>query len=254
MNCASAHELMEQFLDQELDASLSSRLEEHVAACPMCSETLAEHRQLQADIRSQAPYYSAPATLQRSVQDALRRTAPGESPAAPVLPSWRSWRWAAIAASVLLAASLGWNLTLLRTRTADRDTLAQEILSSHIRSLIGTHLLDVPSSDQHTVKPWFNGKLDFSPDVKDLAPQGFPLLGGRIEYLEGRPAAALVYGRRQHVINLFEWPKTANGRDAGILAQNGYNVIHWSDPHMTYWAVSDIAPPELEDFRRLYSE
>jgi anti-sigma factor RsiW len=245
MNCASAHEWMEQFLDQELDATRAALLEEHMVSCRMCSETLAQQRRLQSDIRSQAPYYSAPAGLDRSVRDALRQASVSES---PVRGGWRGWQWAAIATSVLLVASLGWNITLLRTRTADRNVLAQEILSSHIRSLIGTHLLDVPSSDQHTVKPWFNGKLDFSPEVKDLALQGFPLLGGRIEYLAGRPVAALVYGRRQHVINLFVWPSGA-GDGESSLTRNGYNVIHWSDEHMTYWAVSDIPSQELEDFK-----
>ena len=245
MNCASAHEWMEQFLDQELDAARSALLEEHLVNCRMCSEILAQHRRLQSDIRTQAPYHSAPAGLDRAVRDALRQTAASQSTAGA---AWRRWQWAAIAASVLLVVSLGWNVTLLRTRTADRDALAQEILASHIRSLIGTHLLDVPSSDQHTVKPWFNGKLDFSPEVKDLAPQGFPLLGGRIEYLAGRPVAALVYGRRQHVINLFVWPSGA-GDGESSLTRNGYNVIHWSDPHMTYWAVSDIPSQELEDFK-----
>src|SRR5439155_21970911 len=138
-----------------------------------------------------------------------------------------SWRWIAIAASILLAVSAALNITLFRSHRDDRDTITENIVSSHVRSLIGTHLLDVPSSDQHTVKPWFNGKLDFAPDVKDLASQGFPLIGGRIDYMADQPVAALIYKRRQHVINLFVWPSTSSVSSAEELNLKGYNLIHW---------------------------
>jgi anti-sigma factor RsiW len=120
-----------------------------------------------------------------------------------------------------------------------------------VRSLIGTHLLDVASTDQHTVKPWFNGKLDFSPEVRDFAAQGFPLVGGRIEYIAERPVAALVYRRRQHVINLFTWPSAPSGAMQRHFASNGYNVAQWSDSSMTYWVVSDIPASEVQQFEAL---
>ena len=252
MNCASVQELMEQFLDQELDANLHAQVRDHVTSCGACAEVFSQGQQLQSDIRSQAPYYNAPAVLENSVRDALRQAAFSEAPAPRSTTA--GWRWAALAASVLLVASLGWNVTLLRSRTADREVIAQDVLSSHVRSMIGTHLLDVVSSDQHTVKPWFDGKLDFSPTVKDLAAQDFPLLGGRIEYLSGRTAAALVYGRRKHVINLFVWPSAASEDRPIELARNGYNLVHWSEGQMTYWAVSDIPAVELQDFKRLYQQ
>jgi anti-sigma factor RsiW len=166
-------------------------------------------------------------------------------------PAAAFWRWIAIAAAVLLAASAAWNIALLRSRTSSADLIAQDVLSSHVRSLMGTHLLDVPSSDQHTVKPWFGGKLDFSPDVRDFAAQGFPLIGGRIDYVGGRPAAVLVYQRRKHIINVFTWPSTAtDGRPE--LDRNGYHVVHWNISGMSWWAVSDLNLDELRQFENLF--
>ena len=159
------------------------------------------------------------------------------------------WRSLAIAASILLAVFAAWNLTLLRTRVAPRQLLAENVLSAHLRSLNGTHLLDVPSTDQHTVKPWFAGKLDFSPPVKEA--DGFPLLGGRIEYIEGHSAAALVYGRRAHIVNLFVWP-SATSTPESSQTRNGYQMRTWSANGMTFWAVSDINQAELADFVALY--
>ena len=161
------------------------------------------------------------------------------------------YRWLAIAASLLLFASVIWNIALLRSRVSPEELLAANIVSSHVRSLAGTHLLDVPSSDQHTVKPWFNGKLDFSPNVKDPAADGFPLTGGRLEYLDGHPVAALVFERRKHIINLFTWP--SSGSEGGSqFTRNGYHMIQWTQAGMTYWAVSDLNEAELRQFVELY--
>jgi anti-sigma factor RsiW len=203
------------------------------------------------DIRAQAPYYDAPAALQGRVQSALAQVAKRE--AGSDVRRSTSWQWIAIAASILLASSVALNFTLFRSHRDDRDRLAQNIVSSHVRSLIGTHLIDVPSSDQHSVKPWFNGKLDFAPDVKDLAAQGFPLIGGRIDYMANQPVAALIYKRRQHVINLFVWPSTSSVNSSEELTRKGgYNLIHWDKAGMNYWAVSDLNLSELRQFRTLY--
>jgi len=246
MNCY--RELIEGYLDEELDLGLTAEVEEHLGHCQICSEAQSQIREQKASIRSLAPYYVAPAKLKNSVHEALRRTTSEETAA----QDWNvPWRWLAIAASVLFAVSLAWNLSHLQPRTPESDMIAQNILSSHVRSLIGTHLLDVTSTDQHTVKPWFNGRLDFSPEVKDFASQGFPLIGGRIEYVFDRSVAALIYRRRQHVINLFTWPSTSSDARESHFARNGYNVVQWSDATMTYWAVSDIAPSEVRQFQEL---
>jgi anti-sigma factor RsiW len=155
----------------------------------------------------------------------------------------------AVAASLVIVALGSWNLAL---RQASGDRLADAVLASHVRALMPGHLTDVPSSDQHTVKPWFNGKLDFSPPVYDLAAQGYPLLGGRLDYVNGRSVAGLVYGRRQHLINVFVWPTTRGSSDApDTRDRQGYHLRHWSTPDYTYWVASDLGSAELDEFARL---
>ena len=244
MNCS--RELVEAYLDGELDPGMKAALEEHLASCPNCTAICNHMRERQAAIRSSAPYYQAPAGLAQSIRDALEKESNLPQRNMP-------WRSIAIAASVLLALSLGWNFAHFRPAAPRTEAIAESILSDHIRSLIGTHLLDVASTDQHTVKPWFNGKLDFSPVVNDYASQGFPLIGGRVEYLAGRTVAALVYQRRKHVINLFTWPSDAASEKEGRYSRNGYNELHWSDGSMTYWAVSDVGFADLELLKELAS-
>jgi anti-sigma factor RsiW len=245
MTCS--RELIEALVDEELDSSRAADVQEHISQCSACSELLARLERQREEIRSLAPSYAAPPALRRLVREAVRReSADRQRPPAVRAP----WRLFAIAASILLCLSLGWNLTGLRQRSSASDTLANDILSNHVRSLMATHLFDVPSSDQHTVKPWFNGKLDFSPQVKDLSAEGFPLAGGRLEYTGGRSVAVLVYRRRQHVVNLYTWPSVPE-RDMQ-LSRQGYNLLHWSDGGMSYWAVSDIPSSELQQFREAY--
>jgi anti-sigma factor RsiW len=204
---------------------------------------LADHLRscLSCVISANAPYYEAPPDLEQRVRQKLRH----ETAAPPY------WKWGAVAASLLLMASLAGNMALLRSRGAAQQPVASALISAHVRSLIGTHLLDVPSSDQHTVKPWFNGRLDFSPSVRLI--DGFPLLGGRVEYIEGRPAAALIYGRARHVINLFIWPTTAASAESRMTF-NGYHLQNWSDGGMTFWAVSDLNEAELAQFVLAYRQ
>lgn len=220
MNCETARLLME-----TNDPALAG----HLLSCQSCI------------IRTQARYYEAPPGLEQKIRQSLRQENSKPS----------TWRWLAIAASLLLVGSVAWNIALLRSRVDPQQLLAANVLSAHVRSLNGTHLLDVPSSDQHTVKPWFNGKLDFAPAVKDL--DGFPLLGGRLEYFEGHPAAALIYGRHKHIINLFIWPSSTPIAEAAQTS-NGYHLQSWSGNGMTFWVVSDLNETELRQFVSLYQQ
>ncbi|HKE21154.1 MAG TPA: anti-sigma factor [Bryobacteraceae bacterium] len=249
MTCS--RERLESWLDDELDAAERSAVERHIETCADCAATAAQLRAQKAAIRSAAPYYRASRNLRQSIQTAVR--------AADRPSREKRWRWLAIAAAVLLAASASWNVLHLgsdESRAVATSHLAGSLFDNHMRSLVGT-LVDVPSSDQHTVKPWFAGKLDFSPDVKNLDAEGFILAGGRLDYVGGRRVAALVYRRRQHVINLFTWPfdrhdSAASG--AGEMERGGYNLVHWTKGPMACWAVSDVSGEELKKFRSLYEQ
>ena len=222
MNCEIARRMTE---------ANDPALAQHLRSCPSCI------------VGAHARYYEAPAALEQKIRASLRREA------APNMP----WRWIAIAASILLAVSAVWDFTLLRSRVAPRQLLAENVLSAHLRSLNGTHLLDVPSTDQHTVKPWFAGKLDFSPPVADFAAEGFPLTGGRLDSVNGRTVAVLVYQRRQHLINAYVWPSpgSANSSVTATTLQ-GYNILHWTHAGLEWWLASDLNPAELADFVSIY--
>ncbi len=193
----------------------------------------------------------APAGLKQRVRAAVRQASGVE--AAPVRrsrePGWVLLRWlapAVVVALVLLVALFG------VIRPAAESQLASEVVSAHIRSLMANHLTDVASTDQHTVKPWFNGRVTFSPPGTDLSAQGFALVGGRLDVLAERPVAALIYQRRKHFINLFIWPAPDNARTGGaFLVQRGYRLVHWAEGGMEYWAVSDVNRADLEEFARM---
>jgi anti-sigma factor RsiW len=243
MTCSP--ELLQAYLDEELDTTQRLAIESHIAECKDCSAAWDRLRIQRSAIRAEAPYYAAPPELRQSIRNALRDSAamPIRAPARPQV-----WRGLAVAACLLLAASITWNVIQLARPDA---RLSDTIVAGHIRSLLASHLVDVPSSDRHTVKPWFAGQLDFSPVLLDLAAEGFPLAGGRIDYLNGRRVAAVVYRRGLHVINLFEWPSATPGGESRF-STNGYNVVHWTNGGMTYWVVSDVAASELERFRQAY--
>ncbi len=207
------------YLDGELVAGDARALETHLAQCPECTRFRDRRLELRAAIVTGVPTFQAPQALRERV---------------------------------LAAVALGsWTLALQR---AAGVALADDVLASHIRSLMPGHLTDVLSSDQHTVKPWFNGRLDFSPAVYDFVGRGYPLLGGRIDYVGGRSVAALVYGRRQHMINVFVWPAARGPGGPSTRTRQGYHELHWTTGDYTYWVVSDLGFAELEEFAQLLRE
>jgi len=239
---------LDAYLDGELAAGDARELETHLAQCPECTRFRDRRLELRAAIVAGVPTFQAPAALRERIRAAARGAA-SPSARAPRFTVRNLWRPLALAASLAVVALGSWTLALQR---AAGEALADDVLSSHIRSLMPGHLTDVPSSDQHTVKPWFNGRLDFSPPVYDFAGRGYPLLGGRLDYVDGRPVAALVYGRRQHLINVFLWP-AARGPAGGpsTRSRQGYHERHWTTGDYTYWVVSDLGLAELQDFAHL---
>uniref|UniRef100_Q02A37 Putative transmembrane anti-sigma factor n=1 Tax=Solibacter usitatus (strain Ellin6076) TaxID=234267 RepID=Q02A37_SOLUE len=229
MTCEEAHTYLSAHLDDELDVATSLEMERHLAACPNCRRAHAANLALRDAIRGADLYYEPPPHLAKKIRAAV----------AP--PSRFAWRWPAVAA--LAAAAALFAVLWLRSNSEPR--LVAEVVASHVRSLQAGHLVDVPSSDRHTVKPWFQGKLDFSPPVPDIP----ELVGGRLDYLNGRPVAALVYQRRRHQINVFVWPSPATA-PLSLHSTNGYQVVHWSTAGMEWWAVSDMNGPELMDFAK----
>ena len=238
---------LDAYLDGELAAVDARELEAHLAQCSECTRFRQGRLALRAAIAQRVPAFPASDALRQRVRAAVGAAARARAPRRFIVRA--AWRPLAVAASLAVVAVGSWRLGLQR---AAGETLADDVLASHIRSLMPGHLTDVPSSDQHTVKPWFNGKLDFSPPVYDFAGRGYPLLGGRLDYVDGRGVAALVYGRRQHLINVFLWP-AARGVAAvpSTRTRQGYHLLHWATADYTYWVVSDLGLPELGDFAGL---
>ena len=246
MQCEEVRPRLGPYLDGELAETEQTSLREHLAECADCAPEAAALERLREGIRQSAPSYRAPEALRSQVRFALRRETAGSVRAGPRAPGWLAY-----AASILLAVALGSGGTFLMVGERQQDRVAAEVIDSHLRSLLGTHLTDVASSDQHTVKPWFAGRSDLSPPAVDLAAQGFPLIGGRLDLIGGKPVPALVYKRREHVINLFVLP--ASTSDHGeTLTHRGYSLRHWDEGDLGYWAVSDAGPAELAEFERLY--
>ena len=243
MNCPEAQRLLHAYLDGELDMQNSLEMEQHLRVCPGCAHDYANSLALRSAIRENSLYFSPPKRLQKGLRRLTGKQTTG-----------LSRRWLSVAAALLLAFFGIWGLTLWwSTSSSSQHLLTQEVLASHERSFMDKHLVDITSSDQQAVKSWFQGKLDFSPPVIDLTPQGFSVLGARLDYLDGRPVAAIVYKRGSHVINLFIWPSPQKGEsEPSTTTLQGSYLVHWTAYGMNCWAVSDLNPTDMQQFAQLF--
>ena len=247
MNHDETLRLLGPYRDGELDLATCLRVEEHLAACPACRAALEEEKALGDLVASEAPRFAAPPFLKARLRAALPEEAP--SP----FPWWRrlspAWRYSGLAGAVAVILFGFFVLPLGGMSELDR-----EAVTDHVRSLQVSHLVDVASSDQHTVKPWFAGKLDYSPQIVDLGPSGYPVVGGRLDVLDRQAVAAVIYQRRKHYINLFIWPSEGGAIRGGLRSRNGYHVLRWTKSGMNYVAVSELGVKELKEFAGMIQE
>ncbi|UQV43989.1 anti-sigma factor [Janthinobacterium lividum] len=255
MECKESRDRMSAYADGELDARTAQQLTQHLAHCPDCARACEQLHALRAAVRKHGMRHAAPTALQQRLHQALLNEVT-EVKETPRGRKWAQlpWAWINFGMASASTAALAVTLSLYLSVPSETERLDQEIVASHFRSLMPDHLADVASSDQHTVKPWFSGKLDFSPPVFDLAQAGFPLIGGRVDYIKERPVAALAYRRHQHVLNLYVWPEQAKG-DAPprFSTRQGYQLIRWSRSGMHYQLISDLNVAELLEFERLFT-
>jgi len=252
MTCEDIERLADAYADGELGAESVLALEAHANQCAGCTTRLDRIRAVTHALRA-APYFRAPEALAARVRTTLAEAASTASPMRPhvIQPRLRRWQPWLVSAASLVVASLAIVGVLRQRATLADDAATEAVIEGHVRSLMEGHLTDVASTDRHTVKPWFAGRVDFSPTVVDLASDGFPLVGGRLEYVDHHAAAALVYKRREHVINVFVWPQTGGSPSHATRSDaRGYHVISWTRGGMAVWIVSDLAPGELDDFAR----
>ncbi|MGY2491428.1 anti-sigma factor family protein [Cupriavidus sp. CP313] len=259
MDCNEVCELLPACADDELGAAESQRLEQHLAQCAACTAELGRLRALRTAVREGATYHRAGPALRARIAAALpaARVPAGGEASRPRWLEWFAWRPAVNAGlAALTIASMAFGLTLFLLRDSPQDAMAREVVSGHVRALIADHAVDVASTDRHTVKPWFNGRLDFAPPVHDMAAEGFPLVGGRLDYLHGQRVAVLVYRRNQHPIDVFVL-HGAGARKAApdfgsTLTRQGYQITHWQAGGMDYWAVTDASAADLQRFSKAW--
>jgi len=256
--CAPMRLLIQADVDGELDAGQAAALAAHIEDCRSCAMKRADLFELSSRLRAEIPYHAAPASLRQAVEARIAASVQAAAPASERAVSRWFGALGALGARLRQGISFGAGFALaaglaLAFMLPRGSELAGDVIADHIRALQPGHLTDVVSTDQHTVKPWFNGRLDYSPPVKDLAADGFPLVGGRLDYLNGRPVAALAYRHAQHVIDLYVWPSESRAdRTPSQGERNGYNYVHWADGGMNFWAVSDLNAAELRTFVDLW--
>ena len=249
MDCTEIRSRLHAYLDQELELPGAMEVDRHLASCEACKSIYAEQTALRSAVRSNATYHNAPSGLAQRIRARVR-------PKDESKPRFRWQQWFPMGAAVAATALLSWTAAIQYASVSPEEGMAERVIAGHARSVVTGHLADVASSDQHSVKPWLSARLDYSPPVTDLTGAGFPLVGGRLDYLDQRPVSVLVYRHREHMINLFVWPlqEGAPAQAAhGSLAKRGYNVLHWNDGGMAFWAVSDLNAAEMRDFAAAYT-
>jgi len=237
LDCKQTQSLLSAYADGELDARGCVDIEEHLRSCDRCVGALDSVRQIKRVVNTSVPHYRAPLKLRREITKSTRTET-------RQFPNFATVT--AFAACMVVAISAGWMLG----RRSNATTAASVVFASHVRALMSEHLADVISTDKHTVKPWFNGKVDYSPPVNDLAPQGFPLQGGRLEFLNGRRVSVLVYGRKKHIIDLYVMP-SAQTSNYATTTHDGFNSVAWSRDGFEFQAISDLNKEELMEFSKL---
>jgi anti-sigma factor RsiW len=249
MRCNDTRALIGAYIDGELDLVRSLDIEGHLNECSVCSQEYGNLNSLHRAIREGDLYFDAPAGLAKQIRAKLGHKDQRHTQALILSRPWAIARAAIVALVILILVGV-----MIFRGPSSESLLARDLVSSHVRSLQGRPT-DVDNDDRHTVKPWFNGKVDFSPPVPDLTEAGFKLKGGRLDYVGGRPVAVIVYGQRQHVINLYIWPSNRGANTTEeVTSRQGYNIIHWTKDGMTFWAVSDLNAGELHDFVKAQQE
>jgi anti-sigma factor RsiW len=251
MSPETAGVLLHAFIDGELDAASTLELEAQLKASPALRQELARLSALQSSVQTLAARFNAPPQLAQRLFAALPAAQPEGLPAG--IPSW--WRTLTIGTTATAMALLIWNLSSTFVSRGDNSALLEEVVSAHVRSLMADHLTDLTSTERHSVKPWLSNRLDFAPPVHDFASEGFSLLGGRLDYVGGKPTAAIVYRHRQHLINVFVWP-SAESNDSPIRISNhrGYNSTNFNSGGMSYWTVSDLNSDDLGKLANLLQQ
>jgi anti-sigma factor RsiW len=250
MTCEEALPLLDAHVDRELDLATDREVERHLAGCERCASEIEAIRALKAALRSSEQDLRAPDLLRRKIEHALGSRSQTDRAPAP-----RNTRWLPSASSIAIPAAIAALLVLVLMprmfRSNENDFIQREVVAAHVRSTQVNHLMDVASSDKHTVKPWFAGKIDFSPPVTDFQAEGFKLVGGRVDYLDDRAVAALVYQHGPHIINVFVWPSAQSESAPAMLTRSGYNLDHFSHGGMQYWMASDMSADEMQKLAAL---
>jgi anti-sigma factor RsiW len=253
MNCQECRDYIDPYFDSELDTGDAIRVREHLRDCPECRQRLQSREALRGLLGDPELKFEIPETLREGL---ISRFRPRTTSVRERFAGKYTDRWIFVPLALAAAIALLFGLAFLNKNTRveplNDQSLVDEVVADHVRSLLATHLLDVPSTDQHTVKPWFDGKLKFAPPVQDFADHGFRLIGGRLDYLNGQEVAAAVYQKNKHIINLFLWPAESNRNGSPrSFSRNGYNIIHWNYDGFDRWAVSDVSAADLEAFAGL---